>query len=142
MSRSLFPPEHETVEKQHGRLETRRIWTSSQLSNYVDFPYSAQVARIQRIAQVMSSGKTRTEVVYLITSLSPQKACAKCLLALNRGHWEIENCLHWVRDVTFAEDPQLLELSPEAAEPANSTAPFPQVPGTRQRPESSKFDRS
>ena len=104
MSRSLFPPEHETVEKQHGRLETRRIWTSSQLSNYVDFPYSAQVARIQRIAQVISSGKTRTEVVYLITSLSPQKACAKCLLALNRGHWEIENCLHWVRDVTFAED--------------------------------------
>lgn len=43
-------------------------------------------------------------MVYLITSLSPQKADAKRLLSLNRGHWEIENRLHWVRDVDFAED--------------------------------------
>lgn len=43
-------------------------------------------------------------MVYLITSLSPEKASPERLLALNRGHWEIENRLHWVRDVTFAED--------------------------------------
>lgn len=41
---------------------------------------------------------------YLITSLSPQKASPQRLLALNRGHWEIENRLHWVRDVVFGED--------------------------------------
>jgi predicted transposase YbfD/YdcC len=104
LSRSLFPPAHETVEKQHGRLETRRIWTSSQLSDYVKFPCSAQVARVERITRVIASGKIRTEVVYLITSLTPEKASAERLLALNRGHWEIENRLHWVRDVTFAED--------------------------------------
>jgi predicted transposase YbfD/YdcC len=103
-SRSLSPPEHETQEKRHGRLEIRRIWTSTQLTGYVDFPHSAQVARIERITRLIKSGKTRTEVVYLITSLSPEKADAKRLLALNRGHWEIENRLHWVRDVTFAED--------------------------------------
>ncbi len=90
--------------KQHGRLEIRRIRTSPLLSDYVDFPCSAQVARVERITHSKPSGKTRTEVVYLITSLSPEKASAKRLLALNRGHWEIENCLHWVRDVTFAED--------------------------------------
>ncbi len=90
--------------KQHGRLEIRRIRTSPLLSDYVDFPCSAQVAQVQRITHLKPSGKTRTEVVYLITSLSPKKASAKRLLALNRGHWEIENCLHWVRDVTFAED--------------------------------------
>lgn len=53
---------------------------------------------------MIQSGQTRTEVVYLVTSLSPQKADAKRLLALNRGHWEIENRVHWVRDVAFAED--------------------------------------
>lgn len=92
------------MEKHHGRLEIRRIWTSPKLSDYVDFPCSAQVARVERITRLISSGKTRTEVVYLITSLSPQKAGAERLLALNRGHWEIENRLHWVRDVTFGED--------------------------------------
>jgi hypothetical protein len=40
----------------------------------------------------------------LVTSLTPEQASAKRLLELNRGHWEIENRSHWVRDVTFAED--------------------------------------
>lgn len=102
--RSLFPPEHETCEKHHGRIEIRKIWTSTQLSGYLDFPYSAQVARVERITKQVKSGKTSTEVVYLITSLPQDKADAKRLLALNRGHWEIENRVHWVRDVTFAED--------------------------------------
>jgi hypothetical protein len=42
--------------------------------------------------------------VYLITSLKPEQASAARLLELNRGHWEIENRWHWVRDVTFGED--------------------------------------
>ncbi len=52
----------------------------------------------------MKSGKERREVVFGITSLSPQKATPERLLELNRGHWSIENSLHYVRDVTFAED--------------------------------------
>jgi predicted transposase YbfD/YdcC len=103
-SRSLFPPAYETVDKQHGRLETRRIWTSPRLNDYVDFPHVAQVARIERIRQQVKTGKTETEVIYLITSLTEQEADPQRLLALNRGHWEIENRLHWVRDVVFAED--------------------------------------
>ncbi len=101
---SLFPPEHETREKHHGRVEIRRIWTSTQLNDYVDFPHCAQVARIERITELSKSGKIRHEVVYVITSLSPEKASAQRLLSLNRGHWEIENRLHWVRDFAFAED--------------------------------------
>ena len=49
-------------------------------------------------------GCTTTEVAYAITSLSAQRASAAELLALNRGHWGIENRLHWVRDVVFGED--------------------------------------
>lgn len=46
----------------------------------------------------------RREVVCGITSLDESKATPERLLALNRGHWCIENRLHWVRDVTFDED--------------------------------------
>lgn len=104
MSRDLFPPGFETQDKQHGRLEQRRIWTSPELNGFVDFPYVAQVARIERTRQQVNSGKGETEVVYLVTSLSATEASPERLLALNRGHWEIENRVHWVRDVTFAED--------------------------------------
>lgn len=85
-------------------MEIRQIWTSSQLNDFADFPHVAQVARIQRTRTQVKSGKTETEVVYLITSLSPEEASPQRLLALNRGHWGIENRLHWVRDVTFGED--------------------------------------
>jgi len=56
------------------------------------------------VTKTISTGKTSTEVSYLVTSLSPEKASAQRLLSLNRGHWKIENCLHWVRDVVFGED--------------------------------------
>jgi len=44
------------------------------------------------------------EVAYGVTSLNQKKASAQRLLELNRGHWEIENRIHWVRDVTYDED--------------------------------------
>jgi hypothetical protein len=49
-------------------------------------------------------GVTTVEVVYGITSLRPETADAQRLLALARGHWGIENKLHYVRDVTLGED--------------------------------------
>jgi len=49
-------------------------------------------------------GKESVETVCGITSLSAEKASAERLLALSRGHWGIENRLHWVRDVTLRED--------------------------------------
>lgn len=45
-----------------------------------------------------------TETVCAITSLKPERASAGRLLAIARGHWDIENRLHWVRDVTLGED--------------------------------------
>ena len=49
-------------------------------------------------------GVATEEVVYGITSLPPDRADAGRLLELVRGHWRIENCLHYVRDVTLGED--------------------------------------
>ena len=50
------------------------------------------------------NGKESEETAYGITSLMKEEASAERLLELNRGHWEIENRVHYVRDVTFDED--------------------------------------
>jgi len=47
---------------------------------------------------------THHEIVFGLTSLPPARADAARLLALHRGHWGIENRVHWIRDVTFDED--------------------------------------
>jgi hypothetical protein len=60
--------------------------------------------RIRRTVTTSKTGVTRTEEVYAITRLPPERGQPADLLAANRGHWGIENRLHWVRDVTFGED--------------------------------------
>jgi predicted transposase YbfD/YdcC len=93
-----------TTDKGHGRLETRAIWVSDQLPNSLDFPYVAQVARIERGRVRLKDDREQRETVFCITSLTPEKADATRLLKLNRDHWSIENRLHYVRDRTFDED--------------------------------------
>ena len=104
MTRSLFPPQANTLDKAHGRLEERWIWVSTELNSYLDFPHCQQVARIQRETTLLASGKIRSEQVFILTSLNAEKTSPAQLLALVRNHWNIENRSHWVRDVTFDED--------------------------------------
>jgi predicted transposase YbfD/YdcC len=85
-------------------LEIRKIWTSTEINDYVNFPYCGQVACLQRYREEIKSGKLQEETVYLITSLSQDKANSERLLNLIRGHWGIENKSHYVRDFTFDED--------------------------------------
>ncbi len=100
----LFPPHHTDFNKEHGRLETRQIWTATELNDYVDFPYVGQVLCIHRESIYIKTGKKSEETVYGITSLTPDKANPGRILQLNRDHWGIENRSHYVRDVTFDED--------------------------------------
>ena len=93
-----------TVDVGHGRIETRNLTTSEALVGYSDWPGMAQVFELGRHVITKKTGKERVEVVYGVTSLSPQRATPGRLLELVRGHWQIENKLHWVRDVTFDED--------------------------------------
>jgi predicted transposase YbfD/YdcC len=93
-----------TVDKGHGRVEQRTLRTSTELAGFSDWPGLQQVFRLDRKAIIQKSGEVRQDTIYGISSLSPERADAAQLLALNRGHWGIENRGHWVRDVTFGED--------------------------------------
>ena len=92
------------MDKGHGRLEERRIWTSDELVGYSEFPYLQQVFRIERRVSTLVGTPLREEVSYGITSLPAAKASPGRLLELIRGHWAIENRVHYVRDRTFDED--------------------------------------
>ena len=85
-------------------MEIRKIWSSAEVNDYVNFPYCGQVACLERYREEIKSGKIQNETVYLITSLSKDDADGGRLLNLTRGHWGIENKIHYVRDFTFDED--------------------------------------
>jgi len=93
-----------TLDIGHGRIEQRNITTSEALVGYSNWPGLAQVFKLGRHVITPKTTEERVEVVYGITSLSPERGMPERLLALVRGHWQIENKLHWVRDVTCDED--------------------------------------
>ena len=126
------PVAHASREKGHGRIAERRLKIVSVPAG-IDFPDAEQVIQITRRtyrrpaktkpAKTRKTARKKTtapakqarrkkttakrwmsETVYAITSLPTHQAHAAELAAWIKGHWKIENQLHWVRDVTFAED--------------------------------------
>ncbi|MES0337862.1 MAG: ISAs1 family transposase [Candidatus Magnetobacterium sp. LHC-1] len=89
---------------EHGRIETRKIWTTIELNEYVNFPHVKQAFAIERHTTIKKSGKEFTEVVYGITSQGPEQANAEHILSVNRDHWSIENSCHYIIDWNYDED--------------------------------------
>jgi len=98
------PAFEEITPPDHGRIETRRIWCSTALNDYLDFPHVGQVFMIEREVFNKKSAVNTVERVLGITSQTPKEADAKSILATNRGHWVIENSCHYVIDWNFNED--------------------------------------
>lgn len=92
------------VGKGHGRIERRILTTSSDLAGYLNWPCAEQVFRLERHFVRVIDGKVTHHVVYGVTSLTAEEADPERLLTLTRQHWQIENGLHYRRDVTFRED--------------------------------------
>lgn len=88
----------------HGRIETRNIWTTTELNAYLDFPHVQQSFLIERESVEKRTGQTSHDIAYGITSRTPEQADAQQLLAINRGHWSIENSCHYILDWNFDED--------------------------------------
>lgn len=92
-----------TTEGQHGRVETRTAWSLWQIDWLKQRHAWAGLNSIVCIeAQRAQDGQTSTERRYYISSLDGRNAAY--LLNASRGHWGIENRLHWSLDVTFKED--------------------------------------
>jgi predicted transposase YbfD/YdcC len=91
-----------TRDRAHGRVELRTL--KAVTVNHFGFPHAAQVIQVTRKTRDLGTRKWRTVVVHAITSLMFSQASPARLADLLRGHWTIENGLHYVRDVTFAED--------------------------------------
>ena len=91
-----------TLNKGHGRIEKRRLVTTTMLAEHLDWPGAQQVC--QRTRTITRKGVTTTEVHYAIASVGRDRADAARLMKWWRGHWGIENRLHWVRDESFGED--------------------------------------
>jgi len=92
-----------TMNKGHGRVESRSVKITS-ISAGIAFPGAAQAIQITRRRRSFTSTRWSIETVYLITDLTPEQTTPAELADALRAHWGIENRLHWVRDVTFAED--------------------------------------
>lgn len=93
----------EVTPADHGRIETRRIWCSSALNAYIDFPHVGQVFLIERETLTKKTGALRREIALGMTSRTAQQASPQQVLAINRGHWSIES-VHHIIDWNYDED--------------------------------------
>ena len=88
----------------HGRLETRKIWTTTELNAYLDFPHGGQAFVIERHVTEKKSGATSREIAYGLTRRTPAQARPQRVLQVNRGHGIIENGCHYILDWNYDED--------------------------------------
>ncbi len=94
---------YETTEKGHGRIETRRVWSTPEVTWFEDRDRWAGLNSFTVVERERTAGeKTTRERHYFISSRDGTDA--KSLGHAIRNHWAIENKLHWVLDVAFNED--------------------------------------
>lgn len=94
----------QTTNKGHGRIDERKITVSSQLNDFLDWPFLKQVFKLERRVTNIKTGQVKEREVYGFTSLTREKVTPAELLTLIRSYWGIENGLHYRRDVTLLED--------------------------------------
>jgi predicted transposase YbfD/YdcC len=91
----------------HGRIETRRVWVTDEVhwlgeDLLARWPGLGSVAAVECRREDLGTGKTSTERRYFISSR--KGVDAKAMAEAVRGHWSVENKLHWQLDVSFNED--------------------------------------
>lgn len=96
---------HRTVSKGHGRIETRQCWTIAEadfleyVREFADWPQLNTIVKVH--AERRKGEEVTHRMRYYISSLGND---AQQALSAARGHWRVENQLHWVLDVVFRED--------------------------------------
>ena len=95
------------MDKDHGRIETRKLWCVPTDPKTMGLAGVAQVVRIHCHTQKVRQGrviKETDDVRFAVTSYWPEEAAPHRLLQLARDHWSIENGQHYRRDRTQDED--------------------------------------
>lgn len=93
---------HETIDKGHGRIEIRRCWQTTDIDWFQDKQLWAGLRSVGMLESIrQTNGETTVERRLYLSSLPLD---AKRFAQLVRGHWGIENTLHWTMDVVFGED--------------------------------------
>lgn len=93
---------HQTIEKGHGRIETRRYWQSTDIQWFQDRALWKDLSSFGMVESIRNvKGKSTIERRHFLTSLPLD---AQRFGQAVRGHWGVENSLHWSLDVTFRED--------------------------------------
>jgi predicted transposase YbfD/YdcC len=95
---------HETQNKAHGRMETRRAWSSTDLSSIGEASKWPSIRSITLIESEREVDGKATEVERRYYISSRPRAGARWISERVRGHWSVENQCHWVLDVAFRED--------------------------------------
>jgi predicted transposase YbfD/YdcC len=95
------PVAYDKAERGHGRTERRTLKVTS-VAKGLAFPHAVQAIQIVRRRKL--KGKWSRETCYAVTSLTVTQATYAQLAAIIRGHWGIEDRLHWVRDLDWDED--------------------------------------
>ena len=103
----------------HGRI-VRRFTRVAPATEAPKFPYAAQVVVVCRKIADLNDYMVSTETSFYMTSLTSAEADAVRIAKIVLDHWEIENGLHWVRDVTWDEDRSQVRTSSAL----RSLAPF------------------
>lgn len=88
---------------EHGRIETRKIWITTTLNTYLNFPYVQQVFKVERESINKKTGKISHERIYGVTSVAADLATPQRVLEDNRGHWAVEST-HYIIDWNYDED--------------------------------------
>jgi len=97
------PTGHTDTAKGHARIERRTVKVTAVAAG-IGFPNAALAIKITRWTRPVNRTRWRTQTVYAITDLGYGQTHPGELAEIVRAHWGIENRLHWIRDVTFAED--------------------------------------
>lgn len=107
---------HQSTHKTSGRIEIRKCWVVSDpvafdyIRHYDGWPDLNSIIRVER--ERRDGDDISRETAYYISSLT---AAADLILEATQHHWAVENCFHWVLDVTFSEDASRIR-SGESAE--------------------------